>query len=300
MQLTALLISSFVTIASLGLSAGGAIAFSVEQSSDRTRLQTRLFGNTDQITIDQFNLGPNPEGIGLFQADDFLGLGQGVALSTGDVNKLAGVNCADGRNTAIPNNSCNGRLNTLGSDGKTIVPGSDLNGALPVSQTVSGPFFDPVILDIVFTATQPGYLAFNYVFGTEEYPEFVPSDPGYSTDRFYLLLANGNAVGSSQTQQEAAKAFGRDATFFQNPITNRSTPLDAYTDPIAVRFPFQVGQNRLTFQIEDAYDNRYDSAVFLQQISVQTDPVQSVPTPSLIFGFTWMGFLRWRDRRKGR
>jgi hypothetical protein len=305
MQLTSVLISSLVTIGALGVSAGGAIAFTVTQTSDAQRLGATFFGQNAQITDITFNFGPNPAGIGLFQGDDFLGgrpgLGQGLAMSTGDVNNLAGVNCADGRNRAerFENDNCDGRLNTVVA-GNTV-PGSDLNGALPVSQAIGGSvFWDPVILDIGFTARQSGVLAFTYVFGSEEYPEFAPSDPALPSDQFYALLANGDAPASLQTAQFAASAFNGNTTFFRNPIGNRSTPLDAYTLPISVQIPFKVGQNRLTFRLEDAYDNRYDSAVFLQQISVQTDQVQSVPTPSLIFGFTWMGFLRWRDRRKGR
>lgn len=321
MKLISILVPSLITIGSLSLLPLRAIAFSVTQSSDRAALQSRLFGDAPQLNITQFDLGQIPAGFGLFQHDNFLGLGQGMVMSTGSivqcvangvidrnckkngaviVENLSGVNCADGVNPALnpPDPSCAARLNTTSKTGETV-PGSDLNSDFNVvdpitGEEVSNPL-DRIVLDILFNAERSGSLNFNYVFGSEEFPEFVPPNQSYASDIFRVMLADSNNQLRFNTYSSVASA-----AFKPNPIGNPNTPLDGYTDPIGVRIPFQQGRNRLIFTIEDVGDEGYDSTVFLQQISVESVQAQSVPTPPLMFGFAWMGFLRWRDRCKRR
>jgi hypothetical protein len=294
MKLISILVPSLMTIASLGLLPLRAIAFSVTTpvvtpaQTREAQLQTRLFGNTTPLQITTFNLGDIPLGFGLFQDDDFLGLGQGLVMSTGKVDRLAGVNTADGSDPSNPEADLN--FDFTNTDPATGNPFID-----PITgKTLTAPK-DRIVLDILFNADQSGSLNFNYVFGSEEFPEFVPANPLAASDIFRVLLADSN----NQLQFNTATSVAN-AAFKANPIGNPNTPLDGYTNPIGVRIPFQQGRNRLIFTIEDVGDEGYDSTAFLQQISVQMDPVASVPTPPLLFGFAWMGFLRWRDRCKRR
>jgi hypothetical protein len=291
MKLISVLVPGLVTIATLSLSATSAIAFSVTQTSDPAQLQARLFGASSPLTITQFNLGPIPAAFGLFQEDDFLGLGQGLVISTGEVNRLAGANCADGRN---PDLSCS----------NPALPRADLNfdfaNVDPVTKKILSNPLDRVSLDIRFEATQSGWLNFNYVFGSEEFPEFVPASKTTPSDILYILLADANNVLRASKSTNVFTAFNSTG-FNPNLIgapNSLKTPLDGYTAPIQVMMPFTKGSNHLIFSLEDVNGDGYDSAVFLQQISVQTDKPQPVPTPSLLFGFAWMGWRRWRDRRK--
>jgi hypothetical protein len=291
MKLISVLVPGLVTIATLSLPATPAIAFSVTQTSDPAQLQTRLFGDTTALNITQFNLGQIPAGFGQFEQAGFFGLsGSGLVMSTGQVDRLAGVNQS----------------------------GMDLNfdfssdpNAVPLPGLPAGPR-DRVTLDIWFEASQSGRLNFNYVFGSEEWPNSAPINAQDTGDIFRVLLADANNV------VRVSKATSvNSAVFNNNPIGNLVTPLDRYTNPISLSVPFAVGRNRLILSIEDADlqsiiyeagvakivktpDDGYDSAVFLQQISVQTDKPPSVPTPSLLFGLTWMGWRRWRDRHKSR
>jgi hypothetical protein len=293
MKLISVLVPGLMTIAAVNLSASQAIAFSVTQTSDPAQLQARLFGASSPLTITQFNLGPIPAAFGLFQEDDFLGLGQGLVISTGEVNRLAGVNCADG---SSPDRSCS----------NPALPRADLNfdfaNVDPVTKKVLSNPLDRVSLDIRFEATQSGWLNFNYVFGSEEFPEFVPASKTTPSDILYILLADANNVlrGSKSTNVFTAfNSTGFNPNLIGAP-NSLKTPLDGYTAPIQVMMPFTKGSNHLIFSLEDVNGDGYDSAVFLQQISVQTDKPPSVPTPSLLFGFTCMGWRRWRDRHKSR
>jgi hypothetical protein len=285
MQSTSIVISSLVTIVALGFQATSAIAFSVTQTSDRATLQNRLFGHNPAIAITGFDLGEIPAAYGTFENGEFLQLPQGLVISTGEVNRLAGGNCANGV-TASGDPRCTGR----------VVGGADLNSNFtndnPAPGVAPNPL-DRILLSIQFQATQSGQLRLQYVFGSEEVPEYQPNFL-YGNDYFQYRLNQSNPLGIGGTDVANAR-------FKANPINpNALTPLDGYTAPFTVFLPFQAGDHILELELADAGDEGYDSAVFLQQISVQTDPVASVPTPSLIFGFAWMGFLRWRDRRKAR
>ncbi len=294
MKLISSLFPSLMAVASLGLLPMRAIGatiestFTVTQNSDRAALQTDLFGNNPAINITHFDLGSIPAGYGRFQQDDFLGLGQGVVMSTGKVNNLAGVNCADGMNQLNPpDSSCDGRLQ-IGTD-----LNSNFTNAAPAPGIDPDPL-DQILLSVRFNATQSGQLNFRYVFASEEYPEFDPRLP-FGNDYFKFGIVNqrdSNWVGGSNV---ASALFN--ANLVGQPHS-RKTPLDGYTDPIPAQIPFQSGDNTLYFLLADAGNEGYDSAVFLQQFSVQSSPVESIPTPSLLFGFTWMGWRRWRDRHK--
>jgi hypothetical protein len=317
MKLISVLVPGLVTIATLSLPATPTIAFSVNRplvplpanvdpsidpslrETDVKQLQARLFGNQSSINITQFDLGQIRFGYGLFQEDDFLGLGQGLVMSTGTVDRLAGVNCADGFN---PN--CN----------DPTKKGADLNANFAITAvdgTVISDPLDRVVLTILFNAKDPGQLNLKYVFGSEEYPELVPANRTDASDIFYALLYGSddqqafNPQPSFKQAISVASAFSSGNTFTSNLIgepNSLKTPLDAYTKPLRASIPFKSGINRLIFGIDDrgVGGEGYDSAVFLQQISVQTDKPPSVPTPSLLFGLTWMGWRRWRDRHKSR
>jgi hypothetical protein len=281
--------------------------------NDYTNLRTSLFG--DAPTLSNIDI-TQPQGfidsVGVFSRDNFLGLGQGAVLSTGLARNLAGTNCADGVNPALFNASCLGRLQR--NDGATVTTPGDYNAANIYDRDLSNNLctqdpnnptqclpaapgdVDQLVLKILFTADTPGILSFDYVFGSEEYPEFIPGDKTAASDVFEILLAqqtNGVAVGNSIS---VASAMFESNTIGQ-PNAGK-TPLDGYTRPIRFSSSYGIGQNTLTLRLADVGDDFYDSAVFLSQFSVNPTPVTSVPTPPLLFGFAWMGFLRWRNRAK--
>jgi hypothetical protein len=298
--------ASIMAIVTLGLTVPSTIAatLTVNQTGDPNQLQRILFGDAPPIQISRFDISAKISGgYGQFSQGGFLGLDQGLVMSTGEIASIARKNCADGR----VNLTCN-----------PLKPGADLNYDFAIfdemGNIVENPL-DSIILDIAFVAPRPGSLDFKYVFGSEEFPEFRLGQQ-IGNDIFYLMLAdqNGNLLFDQATSIDSIVAAN---AFKSNPAGGGEIALDGYTDPLSAIIPFKAQQQyRLILGIQDAQiartivgpdgqtetviesDDGYDSAVFLQQISVNMDPVASVPTPSLLFGFTWMGWRRWRDRRK--
>ncbi len=299
-------IPGLLTIATLSLTAPQAIAFSVTQTNNPTQIQSILFGEAPGLNITRFNIGTEVTGgYGQFSQGEFLGLDRGLVMSTGEPQSITRPNCANG---SSPDLACN-----------LLKPGADLNYNFvtydKTGKIIIGDPLDELILDLAFDAPQSGSLNLSYVFGSEEFPEFRLGQM-LGDDIFYIMLADqkGQVLFGQATSISSivdAKAFKN------NPVGSNEMALDGYTDPISLVIPFQAQQQyRLILGIQDAQvsrtimgsdgkamdirvsDDGYDSAVFLQQISVKMDQPPSIPTPSLLLGFTWMGWRRWRDRRK--
>jgi hypothetical protein len=289
-----------MTIGSLGLMPMPAIALSVSTpvitpaQPLEAQLQRRLFGDSSPLTNISLDLGGITAAYGLFEQDDFLGLGQGLVISTGQVNSLAGVNCADG--AIPPGGSSPSFRNDPSCTGRLQAPATDLNfdftNKNPGPNVLSNPP-DDIWLKVKFNAAQAGQLSFKYVFGSEEYPEFRPSRPGNDFFVFGIVNQQQSAwIGGSSVEQ---------ARFNSNLIgqpNSLKTPLDGYTDPLTAVLQFAEGDNTLHLRLKDVGGEGYDSAALIQQFSVRMNPTPSVPTPSLLLGFTWMGWRRWRDRAK--
>jgi hypothetical protein len=297
MKLSSIFFPGVVAIATLGLNASATIAatlespFTINQTSDPATLQAILFGDTPPIAIDPFRLGTENFGnYGGFEQGQFMGLNRGLVISTGEVKPIAAPNCAVGG--GIPDASCN-----------RLRPGADLNfdfSSGGTTNSFANPPRDQTFLDIWFNAEGTGILDFDYVFGSEEFPEYRLGQ-ATGDDIFYMMLADrdGNLL-FDQSFSVSVAGIVQASAYNRNPIGNPNTALDGYTSPFNAKLRFNAGVNRLILGIDDGGDDAYDSAAFIQQISVKMDSPPSVPTPSLLFGFTWMGWRRWRDRRKSR
>jgi hypothetical protein len=293
MKLISILMPSLITIATVGLPAPEAIGATLEstlqvnQTSDPDQLQRILFGDAPPIDVALSVMPPDFRNYGEFQNGGFLGIDRGLVISTGEVKPIAAQNCAVGGTPDLP-------CNPLKQN-----PGADLNfdfSQNSPTSSFSNPPRDQTVLDIWFNADRAGTLNFNYVFGSEEFPEYrVGQSSG--NDIFYMMLADGNGNLLFDQSLLVADIVAADA-YIRNPIGSTTMALDGYTRPFNAQMRFNNGLNRLILGIDDGGDDAYDSAVFFQQISVQMDTAESIPTPSLLLGFTWMGWRRWRDRRK--
>ncbi len=191
-----------------------------------------------------------------------LGLDKGIVMSTGAALDVRG-----------PNNL--GSTSTV-NDFFVINPDPDLAGVIGDSS-----LNDQVIIEFDFIAVH-NRLSFNYVFGSEEYLEFVNtgyndvfgffiSGPGISGVENLAVLENGDpvSVNSINDQVNSDKYVNNgDGT---SPNSDFYIQLDGYTtrlSAVADVIPCEVYHIKLA--IADAGDATYDSGVFIESGSFRS------------------------------
>lgn len=218
------------------------------------------------ITVDTINC---PDGaLGTFVAGDNtdLGLGKGIILTTG----LA--------TNAIGPNDVNGIQEQHGAPGD-----SDLDYFSSLNAGAESQDACVVELD-VFVATDE--LRFEYIFGSEEYPEFVG---GIFNDIFALLVSGPGIVGDPMVdnQQNVAIIPGTNTfveinslnaeqnwEYFRNNDNGNSVQYDGLTSDfqgvkksLTASIPVIPCNNyKLKFAIADRGDDRLDSGVFIGEL----------------------------------
>lgn len=216
-----------------------------------------------------------PRALGYFKrkANMDIGFTEGIMLLTGDSTNIYGPN------------------NDQGPMGDTdfMRPGdADLDALIPPDAFGNPiPTYDAAVLEFDFVPTSE-VLTFNYVFASDEYPEYVCSDyndvfaffisgPGIVGQENIALIPNTNvpvAINSVNNGQEGANAsFPPNCTSlsnFQYYVTNNpgspNSQFDGYTIPLTATatdlIPCQTYHIKLA--LADAGDGIYDSAVFLE------------------------------------
>lgn len=237
------------------------------------------------LTVTGATLTAAPAAVGAFSAGmTVLGIDAGVVLSTGDVDSLARTNLFEDMST------------------DNFAPGDASLDVLldPGGLTVT---FDAAVLLIDFTAATSGTLNLSYVFGSDEYNEYVDDQ---FNDLFAIFLdgtapANNIALtaGACATTSGLNIAInsvncGIDGTdtgapncacYRDNTGATIETELDGLTEVFVASAPLTAGPHQLKIAIADAADSIYDAAVF---IKCQSGEVPTVPS-------TW-GRLKTRYR----
>lgn len=226
------------------------------------------------VTISNVSLTGASEAAGSFDGGSAgVGVAQGVVLSTGSATAVVGPNIGGGTT---------GNLQRDGDDALTALSGV---------QT-----YDATILefDLVPTSSQ---LTFDYVFGSEEYNEYVNSQ---YNDVFAFFVNGVNCAvvdGDPVTINTVNNGNPIGTTPNSNPqyyINNelgggpapRDTELDGMTVVLTCVAAVDIGvPNHVRLAIADGSDSALDSAVFLARGSFQanTAPVanpQSLTTPA--------------------
>jgi hypothetical protein len=277
-------------------------AFYIQQTQDKQQLMEGLLGHPSSLSNIDLSLGEVSSNVsGIYRGGDFLGLSSGVVLSTGQVDRLVGRNCADGRSPLLPEDQrqgCNAFVQGNRTDLNTDLV--DLEANQPLSDGGRYRFpKDIVLLDLDFTA-EAGFLNLGYVFGSEE---FVESKLNNDYLNIWLngvnlaQLNDGQAVSVNNLVKPVGEAFQLNPDYIDNAIigpnpANQITPLDGYTQLLHLRGPLLSGRNNLRIELGDGpeSDDGYDSAVFLSQIQVER-----VPGPSMLWGFGALGLWKIRN-----
>lgn len=257
------------TAAALSLLTAPAMAFVVGATNNTETLKNQLLGNqTAGLSNFSVSVTGNSAAFGTFGNDPF-GLQSGVVLSTGRVANIPGRNIKD----------------------NLMINGSDLN----TDFGPQGEAGDLTQLDLSFFADSTAEkLFFEYVFGSEEFPEFGGSQ---FNDSFELLLngqnlaklSDGKAVTINNLVPNADNRSTDHPDYINNPtVTGLAASiikLDGFTKVLGFEGLLKQNQtNVLSIRIKDVGDGNLDSAVFIKGGSVRALPVEPVPEPMTMAG----------------
>ena len=287
-RLVSLAIGSGVAIATVGASSAKA-ALIVNPTGDATTLGSTILGNG--ITATNFVYTGAAKASGTFTGGISAGIGidQGIILTSGDAKLAVG-----------PNNS-------TGASGSNGVSGDAALTALG-----GFPTNDASVLKFDFTSTSSD-LFFNFVFASEEYPEYVNSYNdvfGFFLDGKNIALLPGTTTPVSINNVNASK---NSAYYVSNTPAIYNIQYDGFTTVLTAKASgLTAGNHTIKLAIADAVDSAFDSAVFLQANTfAATDPTlpalpptgagaggAEVPEPFTIVGTLVGGTAALRMRKK--
>lgn len=261
LTLTILLLSSFALNAQLVTSISGATNL----------VQNVLLGSG--VTVSNISYNGASVALGSFTANGTnLGINSGVVITTGTILN-------NGSGPHGPNNQENaGFDNGFGGNGilQNIVGNSTHNAAVLEFDLV--PYSDEV--------------RFKYVFGSEEYLEFVGSqfndlfgffiagpgivpDPGTGGYKNIARLPNGQTVAINNVHSATTNPYGTfgaaNGAFYVNNAGGGSIEYDGFTTPLEAVSQVQCGETyHLKIIIADVGDPDWDSGIFLEANSLNS------------------------------
>jgi hypothetical protein len=222
---------------------------------DATTLANAITGAGITITNAAFT-SDNGNGNGNFVAGTFTNGADTVGFDSGIVLTTGTINCAMGGNDLA---DCGSGLATYSS------------------------------LKFDFTATS-GNLFFQYVFASEEYPEYV--NKSYN-DQFELLLNGVNIAllpGDAGVVSIDNVNCGRNSAYYVNnaasltgcPFRNLDIQYDGLTVVLDAGAADLQGTNTFEFRVYDRGDANYDSAVFVRAGSFTDTASGELPEPATL------------------
>lgn len=230
-----------------------------------------IFG--DGVTvIDATYTGANGSS-GIYSQGDTLAPGvtpsdTGVILSTGNANSFIGID-------SNPNDSPNTSTNTSGVNND-----ADFN-ALAGANT-----YDAAFLDVDFMAEEDGMMTMQFVFSSEEYPEYTNTIYNDSVG----VWVNGQEIpleiSSGSTDISTINSGNNVNLYNDNTGDQYNTEMDGFTVTMTLTFPVTEGVNSIRIGIADVGDSNYDSNLLIAGDSLQTDVIAASDEVTLTKGGT--------------
>ena len=277
------------TTTGLSLLSSPASAFTITANNNPQNLLNALLGNTSGLSNFQITPTGDARSFGIFQNDP-LGLNSaqvpGIVLSTGLVEAIPGVN----------------QYSNTKNLPKFMADASyDFNPTAPEGNA-QGAIGDTITLDITFFADNTAEkLFFQYVFASEEFPEFGGQE---FNDSFDLWLNGVNLAKLSDGQDVTINNLvpNPQGPYHPDYIDNPAGPgtvlkLDGYTKVLGFEGNLKKNDwNTLKIEVADVGDEKFDSAVFIRGGSLSTQPpqlnsrsAQDIPEPSSLLGLLVIG-----------
>ena len=233
-------------------------------------IQNILFGSCVDVTDVSF-YGSTDLSIGYFSdTASTIGFDYGLLLTTGLIFNAIGPN------------------NQAGAGTNLSMPGDYMLDQLIPGYTTR----DAVSINFTFTPLADTIIACEFVFASEEYPEFVGSTfndvfgffingPGTNGWQNIAYLPGTNIPISINNVNQL-----QNGQYYVNNSPGTILQYDAYTTPIALQFPVQAGQSyQFRIIIADAGDGAFDSGVFIKGGSF----LGNTPLPAARFAFDSQG-----------
>ncbi len=224
-----------------------------DRRASATEMAQTIFGDDVQIVGATYTGAQNSSAIysgGDTISPDVTPSDTGLILSTGDVRNFT-------QSSGDPNRSA-----STSSDMNTGTGGDADFTALAGVQT-----YDASILEVVFIPTS-NYLSMQFVFASEEYPEYVNSIfndiVGVWSNGVYVPLSVGSASIGEINQNNTSNLY------IDNTGDQYNTEMDGFTVTMTLEIPVIPGQeNTLKIGIADVADASYDSSLLIAANSVQ-------------------------------
>jgi hypothetical protein len=282
-------VSVLGVLAAIGVGATDASALTVTQTTDGTTLLNALVTNSSGLSglSAAYTFGDAAQ-VGVYSGFTAppVTIGNGLVLSTGSAAQTVGP----ASSSDLPSTDFGG--------GST----AEINGYAPGHVANWESSHDAAVVQLDFTLTDAAAVAFDFVFGSVEYPTYVSS----FTDAVYVFLDgqqitfdslnNAVQVGSSfaslLTTADSNSAFA-DPHGLLGPLTTTSGTLAA-------------GNHTILFEVADTNDGQLDSALFLSNFRTTVNeggPITEAQAPEpatlALFGASLAGFGFARRRRAG-
>lgn len=249
----------------------------VQQQPANALVTNVLLGGGVQVSNITFN--GSAGAIGFFNgANSNIGLASGVLMTTGNLQVAVGPNNVE--NATIDNN--------------TGAPAANISSALSSILGGSPSFYNATVISFDFIP-QGDNIKFRYVFGSEEYPEYVGSE---FNDVFGFFLSGPNPSGGAYNFYNMATIPGSGAPVAINSVNNgqanmgpcmncnyyfnntggTTVQFDGFTKVLTAEANVvPCSTYKIILAIADVGDPQYESGVFLEAKSFQTNTISVIP-----------------------
>ena len=211
------------------------------------------FFDDPNIVISNVTHTGDASSIAFFDGGDTdLGLSAGIVFCTGEIQSVIGPN-----------------------SGGNVSGFTDIGGDLDIEQMTNFASYDALVIEFDFAVSISDTLDFNYVFGSEEYPEWA----GTAFNDAFGFLLSGPGINGSFSNNATNIAMIPNSTepvtinnvnpsinsqFYVDNMDGTHLEYDGFTTPLPASFEAIAGETyHIKIVVSDVADAQLDSGIFL-------------------------------------